>query len=96
MEVDVVDVEEKDFFPLSEAELGVDIVWFIDGLIDAVTSGLEKAAKGLVVGEPLCEETAASGILAVYVPVSYRGMEPMCVRVAQIGAGYWQWESEGD
>jgi len=96
MKVEVVDVEEGEFFPLSEAELGVDIVWFIDGLIDAVTTGLESSTKGLVVGEPLCEESSASGVLAVYVPVSYRGMEAMCVRVAQIGAGYWQWEGEAD
>ena len=96
MQVDVVDVEEREFYPLSEAELGVDIVWFIDGLIDAVVDRLEKATKGLVVGEPLCEEVPASGILSVYVPVSYRGMEPMCVRIAQVGAGYWQWESEAD
>ncbi len=96
MQVDIVDVEDCEFYPLSEVELGVDIVWFIDGLLDAITVGLEKMSKGLVVAEPLCEEASATGVLAVYMPVSLHGMEPMCVRVAHIGAGYWQWEAEGD
>ena len=96
MQADVVDVEEGEFFPLSETDLGVDIVWFIDGLIDAVTSGLENKSKGLLVGEPLCDEVPATGVLSVYVPVSYCGMEPMCLRIAQVGAGYWQWGGEGD
>lgn len=96
MKVEIIDVESTDLYPLSEIELGVDIVWFIKGLLSSLTIGLEKSIEGLLVGEPLCEEVSVSGILSVYIPVSLLDMEPMCVRVAHVGAGYWQWSGDED